>query len=110
VLRNPARIFQVAAVAEACSWLGLLVGMFFKYVVVHNPIGVRIFGPVHGALFVVYLGALFLVAVRERWGLGRLLTGAAASIPPLTSVIFERWVARRRGPAESPVEAETVAR
>jgi integral membrane protein len=89
-------VFRVTAVAEACSWLGLLIGMFFKYVVVENEIGVKIFGPIHGALFVVYLGSLLWVAVYERWRLGRIAVGAAAAIPPFTSVLFERWVAARR--------------
>lgn len=93
-----ASVFRVTAVAEACSWLGLLVGMFFKYVVVENEIGVKVFGPIHGALFVAYLGSLLWVAAHERWRLGRIAVGAAAAIPPFTSVIFERWVAERRTP------------
>jgi integral membrane protein len=91
-----ASVFRVTAVAEACSWLGLLIGMFFKYVVVENEIGVKIFGPIHGALFVAYLTSLLWVAVHERWRLGRIAIGAAAAIPPFTSVIFERWVAGKR--------------
>lgn len=96
-----AKVFRVAAVAEACSWLGLLIGMFFKYVAVENEVGVQIFGPVHGALFVAYLASLLWVAVQERWRLGRVAVGAAAAIPPFTSVIFERRVAGRRTPAYS---------
>jgi integral membrane protein len=91
-----AKLFRVTAVAEACSWLGLLIGMFFKYVVVENEIGVKVFGPIHGALFVAYLVALLWVAIAERWRLGRIAVGAAAAIPPFTSVLFERWVAGKR--------------
>jgi integral membrane protein len=91
-----AKVFRVTAVAEACSWLGLLIGMFFKYVVVENELGVKVFGPIHGALFVAYLLSLLWVAVHERWRLGRTAVGAAAAIPPFTSVIFERWAAERR--------------
>ncbi|MDG6109780.1 DUF3817 domain-containing protein [Dactylosporangium aurantiacum] len=95
-----ARVFRLAAIGEACSWLGLLVGMFFKYVVVENEIGVKIFGPVHGAMFVAYLAALVWVAGKERWGLGRIALGAVASIPPFTTLLFELWVERvRRAPA-----------
>ena len=56
--------FRIFALAEAISWAGLLLGMFFKYVVVENEIGVKVFGPIHGALFVAYLVALVWVAVR----------------------------------------------
>ncbi|MET7418683.1 DUF3817 domain-containing protein [Dactylosporangium sp. NPDC005555] len=91
-----ARVFRFAAIGEACSWAGLLIGMFFKYVVVENEIGVKIFGPVHGAMFVAYLAALVWVTVRERWSFWRLVVGAAASIPPFTTLLFELWVERRR--------------
>jgi integral membrane protein len=95
VLRDSARVFRLTAVAEAFSWAGLLVGMFFKYVVIQNPIGVQIFGRVHGALFVAYLAALIWVAVSHRWSPWRTVVGAAAAVPPFASVIFERWTARR---------------
>jgi integral membrane protein len=110
VFREPARVFRVVAVAEALSWLGLLVSMLFKYGLVHSPIGVKVFGPVHGALFIAYLATLLLVARRERWGLPRLIVGAAAAVPPFTSVVFERWVARRRARALAVApEADPVA-
>ncbi|MBL9141247.1 MAG: DUF3817 domain-containing protein, partial [Phycisphaerae bacterium] len=52
---TPVNRFRFAAIAEAVSWAGLLVGMLFKYVVIKDPIGVQIMGPVHGLLFVVYV-------------------------------------------------------
>ena len=52
---SPTQLFRIAAVAEAVSWTGLLIGMVFKYLVVFNEIGVTVFGPIHGALFLVYL-------------------------------------------------------
>jgi integral membrane protein len=69
--------------------------MFFKYVAVHNDIGVYIFGRVHGAMFVFYLATMVWVAIADRWPLTRGIVGFLASIPPLTGLIFERWVERR---------------
>ena len=89
-----ARWFRIAAIAETISWAGLLIGMFFKYVVVHNDLGVFIFGRVHGAMFVFYLATLLWAAVAGRWGFWRLALGAAASIPPFLGLVFERWVER----------------
>ncbi|GIM89775.1 DUF3817 domain-containing protein [Paractinoplanes toevensis] len=88
--------FRIAAVAEAVSWTGLLVGMYLKHVSHTTEAGVWLFGRLHGALFVAYLVATVWVARAERWSLLRTLVGLAASIPPLTTVIFERWVAGRR--------------
>ncbi|MGC9668732.1 DUF3817 domain-containing protein [Planosporangium sp. 12N6] len=105
MFRTPARAFRTVAVAEAFSWLGLLIGMFFKYVVVHNPVGVKLFGPIHGMLFLAYLGTLLMLARQERWRPLRLATGAAAAVPPFASVIFERWAARRRTAPEPAAAA-----
>jgi integral membrane protein len=110
VFRDPVRVFRLTAVAEAFSWAGLLVGMVVKYVVVHDPIGVQIFGRLHGALFVAYLAALLWLARRERWGLLRLAVGAAAAVPPFTSLVFERWVSRRRGRAAVRADLAGAAR
>ncbi len=89
------RVFRATAVAEAMSWTGLLVGMFFKYVTETGEQGVKIFGPVHGVLFVAYLAATLWAARAERWSLARTAVALLASIPPLTTLLFERWVSRR---------------
>lgn len=96
-----ARLFRVVAIAEACSWAGLLVGMFFKYVVVGNEIGVTVFGPIHGALFVAYVLLTLLAARVLRWDLRTTVVALAVSIPPLATLWFERW-ARRTGRLGQP--------
>ncbi|ODU02157.1 MAG: hypothetical protein ABS81_18630 [Pseudonocardia sp. SCN 72-86] len=93
-LPGPARAFRAIAIAEACSWMGLLVGMFFKYVVVFDDLGVKIFGPIHGALFVAYLVITLVAARRLGWSVGTTLVALAASIPPLFTLWFERWAMR----------------
>jgi integral membrane protein len=90
----PARVFRALAIAEACSWAGLLIGMVFKYVVVGNEIGVQVFGPIHGALFVAYVVVALAVARRLRWSVRTLLLALGASIPPLCTLWFERWALR----------------
>ncbi|GIF99550.1 DUF3817 domain-containing protein [Catellatospora citrea] len=99
------RWFRYAAIAETISWAGLLIGMFFKYIVVKNDIGVFVFGRVHGAMFVFYLVTLLWTARVHRWSFGRLVVGGAASIPPFLGLLFERWVAKRT-PDAAPAEAE----
>lgn len=91
-----ARVFRAFAIAEACSWVGLLTGMLFKYVVVGNEIGVTVFGPIHGALFVAYVVITLLVARTFGWDRPTTLVALAVSIPPLATVWFERR-ARRAG-------------
>ncbi len=92
MLSSPVGRFRLLALAEAVSWAGLLLGMFFKYVVVQNEIGVKIFGPVHGAVFVGYVLVTLMLA--QRWDRKALVWGLIASIPPFGTVVFERWAAR----------------
>jgi integral membrane protein len=84
--------FRLFALAEAVSWAGLLIGMFFKYVVVENEIGVKVFGPVHGVIFVGYVLVTLMLA--QRWDRRTLILGLVASIPPFGTVVFERWANR----------------
>ena len=84
-----ATAFRVVAVAEACSWAGLLVGMLFKYLIVGNEIGVQVFGPIHGALFVDYVMITLLAGRTFGWRLPTTLLGLACSIPPFATLWFE---------------------
>ncbi|WP_228395003.1 DUF3817 domain-containing protein [Modestobacter roseus] len=91
-----ARAFRVVAVAEAVSWVLLLAGMFVKWVLRTSEVGVQVFGPVHGAVFVAYV-VVTLVAWRVlRWSIGTTVLALAASVPPLVTLWFEHW-ARRTG-------------
>lgn len=90
------RAFFAVAIAEACSWVGLLVGMYVKYLGNGNEVGVQIFGPVHGALFMAYVAAVVVLTRREDWSLRKLAVGLLCGIPPLASIWFERRVAREK--------------
>jgi integral membrane protein len=92
--RTAATLFRVVAVAEALSWVGLLIGMYVKYVPETTELGVKIFGPIHGGVFVAYVLVALLSARTFRWSAGTTLLALAASIPPLATVLFERWITR----------------
>lgn len=87
--------FKIAAFAEAVSWLGLLIGMFFKWIVQSGDVGVRVFGPIHGTIFVLYVISLIAVSVTHKWTPKESLLGLFSSIPPLMTVWFERRAERR---------------
>ncbi|GGM59083.1 DUF3817 domain-containing protein [Dactylosporangium sucinum] len=99
------RLFRLTAFAEAVSWTGLLIGMYLKHVAEVTDAGVWLFGRLHGGLFVAYLVATLLVARAERWSFVRTAVALAASVPPLTTLLVERWLSRRRpAPAGQAVE------
>ena len=94
---SPLRLFRRVAVAEAVTWALLLTGMFGKYVTDTTDLGVRVFGLVHGAVFVAYCLTTVLVAVDQRWSPGRTLLGLVAAVPPFCTVLFDRHAERRGG-------------
>jgi integral membrane protein len=106
---NPGSIstaFRIVAVAEALSWLGLLSGMYVKYVPQTSEAGVQVFGPIHGGIFVAYVVVALVASRLLRWSPGTTLLALAASVPPLMTVLFERWASRTgRLPARDAVPA-----
>ena len=86
--------FRVVAIAEAISWTGLLIGMLFKYVLSDNEIGVQIFGPIHGGIFILYVLTVAVVRKPLNWTWPTTLIALAASIPPLFTWFFELWADR----------------
>jgi len=88
--------FHVVAIAEAVSWAGLLIGMLFKYVIADNEVGVTVFGPVHGAVFVAYVIVVLVVFRPLRWRWSTTVLALVASVPPLCTLLFSLW-ARRSG-------------
>lgn len=86
--------FRVIAAVEAVTWVGLLIGMLFKYVVAEEEIGVQVFGMLHGIVFIGYVLIALLAWLRLRWTLWTGVLALVASVPPLGTVVFERWASR----------------
>lgn len=86
----PLSWLRSVAIAEATSFVLLLVATAVKYAL-DRPEGVEVLGPIHGGLFVAYVGMAFLLWRAERWKPLTFLTIVAASIVPLGGY----WVERR---------------
>jgi integral membrane protein len=75
------RAFRQVAIAEAMSWLLLIVATIVKYSA-DAPLGVHVLGPIHGVLFVGYLLLALAVAYQLRWSIRTVLVVLAESILP----------------------------
>ncbi|TRW78885.1 DUF3817 domain-containing protein [Mycolicibacterium sp. 018/SC-01/001] len=107
-VRNAAAWFRLIAFAEALSWIGLLAGMYFKYLgTPRTEIGVKIFGPIHGGVFIAFVIAAVFTGMALRWRPGTWLLALLGSIVPLGSVIFLIW-ADRTGRMERSAGATAV--
>ncbi|WP_309649022.1 DUF3817 domain-containing protein [Nocardioides sp.] len=100
-LTGPTRLFRVVATAEAITWAGLLTGMFLKYVTQTTELGVRVFGMLHGIVFIAYCLTTVVVAIDRRWPASRLVLGLVSSVPPFMTIWFDRHVERAGGLADS---------
>lgn len=103
---NTRTVFRTIAIAEACSWGLLLVAMLFKWVLEAEPLGlaeggVPVAGPIHGAIFVLYVLACLVAWRVFGWRLPTLALALVSSIPPFATVWFERK-ADREGRLTAP--------
>lgn len=71
----------------------VFVGMPLQYLA-HEKLVVTVVGPIHGFLYIVYLVAGAEMAVRCRWGLGRLAAVVLAGLVPFVAFVVERRAVR----------------
>ena len=95
---NALRTLRWVALAEATSFLALLVASYLKRTD-RGEVGVQVLGPIHGILFLAYV-ALVLV-VRPDTGWSNRTTGwiLVAAVLPFGGYVFDRWL-RRQAPAQ----------
>lgn len=108
ILRSPAGRFRIVALAEAVSWAGLLIGMYFKHGTPGNEVGVQVFGPIHGVLVLLYIATAVVTWQVMRWSTAVGIVALLASIPPFGTVVFERW-ATRAGRLQDPPAGDVAA-
>ena len=84
------RAFRMTALAEGVSFLTLLfIAMPMKYFM-GMPEVVRVVGSIHGALFVLYVGLLAMLHVRQRWSFMFSLYALVASVIPFGTFILDK--------------------
>ena len=74
--------FYIAGIAETCSTLSLyLIAVPLKYLG-NNEILVRVIGPIHGLLWLLYIGLLVLGLIQKKWNIRAVITGGFLSLLP----------------------------
>ena len=87
-------LFRITALAEATSFLALLVATYFKHAQ-DAPGGVQILGPLHGLLFVSYVLLALNLAPRDGWNGRTTLLVLLGAVLPFGGFVVDRWMARR---------------
>jgi integral membrane protein len=66
--------------------------MYFKYLgSPRTEAGGKVFGPLHGGIFIAFVVVAVLAGIAFKWATGTWLLALLASIVPLGSVIFLIW-------------------
>lgn len=101
-VRSSLRRYQVMAYAVGTGLLVLtLIGVPLQYLA-DTPEVVKIVGPIHGFLYIVYLATAYDLARRERWSLGRIAAMVLSGLVPFLAFVVERAVTRRFAAESSP--------
>jgi integral membrane protein len=105
VLRNPLDRLRLIGVLEGISFLVLLgIAMPLKYLA-GQPQMVSVVGAAHGALFLLYVAAVFDVTVKMAWPPRRVLAALAASVLPFGPFVFDAHLRRTSAPQPVAVRA-----
>lgn len=91
----PRTLYRRIALAEVVTWGLLLVGMALKYVTHTTELGVKVFGLLHGVVFIAFCLATVLVWVNQRWTAREGVRGLLSAVPPFLTVWWERRLGRR---------------
>lgn len=95
------RNLRYVALAEATSFLALLVATYFKEVE-HAAAGttaVPILGSIHGLLFLTYVFITITVRSEQRWSNGTTMLILLGAVIPFGGYYVDRWLHKNARPA-----------
>jgi integral membrane protein len=101
---NPFTRLRYVALAEASSFLALLVAAYLKRQD-QGELGVQILGPVHGALFIAYVLLAMNVRSQARWSTLATAGILLGAVVPFGGYVVDRWLARNPPRDERPESA-----
>jgi integral membrane protein len=88
------RNFRHVALAEATTFLALLVASVVKHSG-GSEIGVKILGPIHGFLFVVYVLMVWQLHQEAGWTRKQTFWILVGAVLPFGGYVVDWWLARR---------------
>ncbi len=95
------KIMRAVGAAEGVSFLLLLlIATPLKYIA-QDPTWVRILGPIHGGLFLLYLASALACVWIMRWPWTYFLLAGISSVLPFGPFVLEAWLNRRMQNAQN---------
>ena len=93
---RPRSLFLLFARAEMVTWALLILGMVLKYVTRTTELGVRVFGLLHGVVFLGYVLVCLALWTNHRWRSTILARALLAGVVPFATLWFEKWARRHK--------------
>ena len=101
-------LFHRLSIAEGTSFLLLmLVAMPLKQMT-GEKLYVTVVGSLHGALFLLYVLAVFLIAPALRWRIPTMLLALIAAVLPFGPFLFEAYLKRIEKTGQTPAPGDAV--
>ena len=89
------KVLRLIGHTEAVSFLLLLfIATPIKYILA-NPVPVKVLGPIHGGLFLLYIATAIAATVRFRWSWTHVPLAIVTSVLPFGPFVYEAWLRRR---------------
>lgn len=88
------KTFRYVALAEATSFLALLVAAVIKRTA-DNEVGVQILGPIHGVLFLAYVAIAFSIRTDAGWTGKQTAWILIGAVVPCGGYVVDWWLLRR---------------
>lgn len=85
---------RVIALTEATSFLALLVASYIKHTG-GGSLGVSILGPIHGALFLLYVFAAFSLRSQAGWSAKTTFWILVGAVLPFGGYVVDWWLLRQ---------------
>jgi integral membrane protein len=101
------RNFRNIALVEATSFLVLVIATIVKHSG-GTEAGVKILGPIHGALFVLYLALALIVRTSQGWSFWKTVGILAGAVLPFGGYVVDRMVLEPALRMQSGTSAEKI--
>ena len=89
------RNFRYVALLEATSFLLLLLASYLKHFN-DQPAGVTVLGPIHGLLFLTYVGVALAIREQQGWDTRATLLILLGAVVPFGGYVVDRWLEQRQ--------------
>jgi len=85
---------RIIALAEATSFIALLVATYVKRMGSGEEIGVHILGPIHGLLFLAYVAIAFRMREEANWSGKTTFWVLVGAVVPFGGYVVDWWLVR----------------